>query len=401
MKKIIVLIIAIFTISIANAQWQQINMPVWTLINCFTNSDSNLYAGTYSGIFLSTNNGNSWVPIDTGLTNTNIQTIAISGNNIFAGSYGGGVFLSTNNGNSWVAINNGLSCLKIITIVIRDSCIFAGTEGGGVFLTTNNGLSWTAVNNGLYNDTIFSLVISGTNIFAGTRYGGVYLSTNNGTNWTAVNSGLTYSNSIIWTMAANGQNVFIANDAGGIYLSNDNGTSWINKGLEFAGTESLIINGNKIFAGTSKGVFLSIDNGTNWIAVNDGLNDTLYVDPDYIFAYPIATCGDNIFVALLNPLTAFNDGIWRRPLSELTSIKENAVINNISIYPNPTKDNLTIETNSNTEQRLEILNLIGQIVYTSNINKKATVNTSAFAKGVYILKLSSDKETIVRKFIKE
>ena len=82
-------------------------------------------------------------------------------------------------------------------------------------------------------------------------------------------------------------------------------------------------------------------------------------------------------------------------------IKESVLDNNIKIYPNPTKDNLTIETNSNTEQRLEIINLIGQTVYTIYINKKATINTSAFANGVYILKLSSDKETVVRKFVKE
>ena len=83
-------------------------------------------------------------------------------------------------------------------------------------------------------------------------------------------------------------------------------------------------------------------------------------------------------------------------------IEENEVNNYIHIYPNPTTDKLTIETNSNTEQRLEILNLIGQTVYiTSIINKKATINTSAFANGVYILKLYSDKETVVRKFVKE
>ncbi|MEI6823855.1 MAG: T9SS type A sorting domain-containing protein [Bacteroidota bacterium] len=74
---------------------------------------------------------------------------------------------------------------------------------------------------------------------------------------------------------------------------------------------------------------------------------------------------------------------------------------NFNIYPNPTPDNLNIETNSNTEQRLEITNLIGQTVYTSYIYRKGIINTSSFAKGVYILKLSSDKETIVRKFIKE
>ena len=75
--------------------------------------------------------------------------------------------------------------------------------------------------------------------------------------------------------------------------------------------------------------------------------------------------------------------------------------NGIFIYPNPFKDNLTIETNSNTEYRLEILNLIGQTVYTTYINKKATINTYAFTNGVYILKLYSDKETIVKKFVKE
>ena len=72
-----------------------------------------------------------------------------------------------------------------------------------------------------------------------------------------------------------------------------------------------------------------------------------------------------------------------------------------SFFPNPVKDNLTIETNSNTDQKIEIINLIGQTVYTIYINKKTTINTSAFANGVYILKLSSDKETVVKKFVKE
>ena len=83
-------------------------------------------------------------------------------------------------------------------------------------------------------------------------------------------------------------------------------------------------------------------------------------------------------------------------------IIENNVISNISIYPNPTKGELTIETNLNTAQRFEIVNLIGQTVYTNIINKnKTTVNTSAFANGVYFIKLSSNKETVVRKFVKE
>ena len=114
------------------------------------------------------------------------------------------------------------------------------------------------------------------------------------------------------------------------------------------------------------------------------------------WARAFAINGDTIFVG------THGSGVWKRSITEMTAgINENT-INNISIYPNPTNDNLTIETNSTTEQRLEILNLMGQTVYTSYINnKKTTINTSAFANGVYILKLYTDKETVVRKFIKE
>ena len=82
-------------------------------------------------------------------------------------------------------------------------------------------------------------------------------------------------------------------------------------------------------------------------------------------------------------------------------ITSNSESNNIKIYPNPAKDYITIDSKSNTAQRLEIINLVGQTVYSTTINKKVKVNISAFANGVYILKLNSDKETVVKKFVKE
>ena len=88
--------------------------------------------------------------------------------------------------------------------------------------------------------------------------------------------------------------------------------------------------------------------------------------------------------------------------STANGVPEQQLTNNyVSVYPNPAKDNIIIETNSNTQQRVEILNLMGQYVYKSSINKNVTINTSAFANGVYILKLSTDKEMLVRKFVKQ
>ncbi|HTO34828.1 MAG TPA: hypothetical protein VLZ72_01200, partial [Flavobacterium sp.] len=57
---------------------------------------------------------------------------------------------------------------SVLSLAISGTNIFAGTYGGGVFLSSNNGSSWTEVNNGLPSTRVLSLAISGTNIFAGT-----------------------------------------------------------------------------------------------------------------------------------------------------------------------------------------------------------------------------------------
>ena len=116
-----------------------------------------------------------WTAVNNGIPyGTNVNTLAIQGNNIYAGT-SGGVYLSINNGNSWTALNNGLTKLDVITLAFQDSKIYAGTWRGGVYLLIDNGSSWIPVNNGLWTDSIrsYQLTIQGNNIFAGTWGGGV------------------------------------------------------------------------------------------------------------------------------------------------------------------------------------------------------------------------------------
>ncbi len=58
----------------------------------FNDSISNpiLFVGGDSGVFFSTNNGDTW--IDAGLPNYNIQSIAVMGNYLFAGTYQYGIW---------------------------------------------------------------------------------------------------------------------------------------------------------------------------------------------------------------------------------------------------------------------------------------------------------------------
>ena len=99
MKKHYILLFALLSINLANAQWQQTSLDSgWVM--CLAINGNNIFAGTQgNGVYLSSNNGNSWAAM--GLTGYVVKAIAISGNNIFAGTdQGGGVFLFTNNGSS-------------------------------------------------------------------------------------------------------------------------------------------------------------------------------------------------------------------------------------------------------------------------------------------------------------
>ena len=56
-----------------------------------------------------------------------------------------------------------------------------------------------------------------------------------------------------------------------------------------------------------------------------------------------------------------------------------AIQTGFKAYPNPTKDNLTVETNGgNAVQHFNILNMLGQTMYRSPIVNKTVVNLSKF-----------------------
>jgi hypothetical protein len=294
----------------SRAQWVQTSGPEGGIVQCIAVSGANLFAGTYlGGVFVSTDNGTSWTVANNGLTNKNVYCLAVSGTNLFAGILsGGGVFLSTNNGTSWTAA--GLTNSTIQAIVVSGTNLFAGTSKG-VFLSTNNGTSWKAINTGLTNTTVHCLAVSGTNLFAGTG-GGVFLSTNNGTAWTAVNTGLT--DTTVMCLAASGKNLFAGTFGGGVFLSTNNGTTWtaVNTGLTTTTVLSLAVNGVHLFAGTNKGVFLSTDSGTTWTEASTGLTNqyirSLAVSGANLFA---GTEGGGVFLSTNNGAswTQVNNGL--------------------------------------------------------------------------------------------
>ena len=99
--------------------------------------ETNIFAGTYSGIYLSSDSGINWIHLDAG-PHLSVRSIAIISNgaggiNIFAGTFLGGILLSTDNGESWSTINTGLiyEDKSVDALVASGDYIFAATNFSG------------------------------------------------------------------------------------------------------------------------------------------------------------------------------------------------------------------------------------------------------------------------------
>jgi hypothetical protein len=68
---------------------------------------------------------------------------------------------------------------------------------------------------------------------------------------------------------------------------------------------------------------------------------------------------------------------------------------NVSVYPNPCNEKLTVSINDNTyeEHTLKLIDVLGKEVYSANTyNKTIEVNCSNFSKGIYVIILSSKSD---------
>ena len=166
-----------------------------------------LYAGTYSGVFKSTNGGGSWNAVNTGLPTTNVNALAIDPRTpatLYAGTENGGVFKE----HEWrrQLDRPTPACLLPIHLFSpwqstpTPTTLYAGTYSG-VFKSTNAGGDWSTVNTGLTATQVRALAIDPTTpaiLYAGTFGSGVFKSTNGGGELDAVNIGLTATQVRAW-----------------------------------------------------------------------------------------------------------------------------------------------------------------------------------------------------------
>ena len=101
--------------------------------------------------------------------------------------------------------------------------------------------------------------------------------------------------------------------------------------------------------------------------------------------------------------TIFYLGKKNAGVSDFSSTKNN---NKILIFPNPTNDELNIQTNLEQLNAIEIDNILGEIVFkqfiiNSQHQKTFNINVADWQKGIYFLKMICADKTTITRLVKE
>ncbi|MBT0606708.1 T9SS type A sorting domain-containing protein [Aequorivita echinoideorum] len=266
--------------------------------------------------------------------------------------------------NNIVETTLNLPTLNYINGILIDSSdkitIAVGTD---VYVSTDGGSTWAENSTGLEamtaNDLIFDLTQDplNTDRLALASSKGIYISENGGQNWDRKTTSLVY-------------NVAFSTETEGAMMA----STYSSQVSEFA-------------------LHFSTNNGENWQTIN---NEQLLGIGSAASQYYF---NENSAVAYIG---SFDLGLieYTIDLTPLGTPDLQAGLNSISIYPNPASDILNIGVKDSHVMQTTIFAMNGAQVMTANA--VSTLNISALERGVYLVRIRTNKnEVFFKRIIKE
>jgi len=403
-----------------------------------------MIAGTTSGIFKSTDNGDTWTDASEGLRyngyiqaqafvqgnwvvstatglgkstvypseweemnspnpDRTISQLHTAGVNLYAYDYSN-LYRTSDLGTNWENISsklpNGFSLGNILGV--DNKLYITGSSGGEqqLLISDDFGDNWTAKNAGsdyiaMLRGTPAKLVIAaGTNLLE---------STDEGDSWTAYqNNGLISSPNFYEFIPIGDRVVAWAGDFNDskMYYTDDMGANWVNsEDAEVIGqVEQFLHIQESLIAASKFGFYISHDDGETWNQFYDGYGQRN--------ATSILSSGKYLLAATRN------DAAWYRPQVQVTSFREvkNSSPENFELsqnYPNPfnpsTKISFTI--NSSNHVKLTIYSITGEKIITlldreiNAGNYEVDFNAQNLTSGVYFYKIQAGNFVSVKKMI--
>lgn len=451
MKKSLLFLSLIASISAANAQWteqatgffdafrglnqiQIVNSNVvWALAYDGSGGGANVQECT-----VTTDGGNLWTPntIEMGNANLEINNIsAVDGTTAWVSALvptagHGVIYKTTNGGANWTqqlstgfqasaSFLNGVYFFDANVGVAYGDPIGTGLGEFEVYRTTNGGANWTqvaasALPNPLsgeygYNNTPVAV---GNTLWFTTSKGRLYRTTDAGVTWTVAQAPLAdfggvdtvgTSGNVHFNNPGNTANGFLLRAVGTTtpvytyWTTVDGGTTWIGgaSGSAFTGTRYILnyIPGTTAIVATSQetglsGTSISTNNGATWTNVESAEQRGAAAFLNASTGWCAGFSTDNITGGVYKLNTALAN-IDIQPTAKF------------KVYPNPATNVVTISTPDSETAKLAVTDLSGKVVMTKSLSGiENTVDISNLSTGAYFFEVSSNNNKEVIKILK-
>ncbi|MFN3873905.1 MAG: T9SS type A sorting domain-containing protein [Ignavibacterium sp.] len=396
---ILFLYILILSNSQILAQWSKIEAITSPFIFSALFDENNIFVGGDS-LYISRDSGKSWTATAPSGQTIEITALFKTDDIIFLGTYGSGIYISTNSGDSWQSFNNGLNSYALYAkkFVVSGDTVFYGTDGGGVYYTKLGSNLWISYNEGLLSNvawTINDLTVTSNNLIVSAGASGFYFVRPKGSaQW--IEKRIQTPQGIYTTPNAflSTENIVFFGSRFGIYKSLDEGNTFDSVGISAMDMSvvSFTKDKNRIYAGYTRSsgndffVWYSDDFGNNWNIF------------DHQFQFLL-----NLYVYDNKIWAGTNDGLWYKEL-ETTSSEPIEKPSNFKLeqnFPNPfnpsTKIKFSIPNVGSelTKTVLKVYDVLGNEIailvdeYKPVGNYEVEFNASKLSSGVYFYHLQA------------
>ncbi len=213
-------------------------------IYCLAEYDNKLYAGSGgdNGIIY-VYDGSTWSVSYENEIETDILSLAVYGDNLYAGTYPNGRIL-TYDGSTWSESYDSPETY-IFSLAVYGDNLYAGTYLNALILTYD-GSTWSTGYDHPFEKGVYSLAVYNDKLYAGTSLNGLII-TYDGSTWS---TSYDTPEATIYSLAVYDNKLYAGTAPHGLVLAHD-GSTWSEsyEGLEIE-IRSLAVYGDKLYAGT-------------------------------------------------------------------------------------------------------------------------------------------------------
>jgi photosystem II stability/assembly factor-like uncharacterized protein len=426
--------------------WKRMNNGlIGSNVNFIKHADSILVCGTATGGFHYLNPEGNWVCNNSGLHYfTEPYRIKSHGNKLFTWT-SGKLFSTDDEGDTWknipfinnsnLSLQNSVSIgTKLFFLLYRDSKIQA------IIYTENNGTTWTDISQNMprdaFDDSYYMQMHAFGNRLVITQGSNrrIFYSDDFGLTWCDVSFSNQYCNGISGITEYNGT-LFIAfcNDNQVARLVNN---QWVlcNRGLySNQSPGSLFVCNDQLYHQTGWDWHIYNAKDDFWQTIPNGISNETYgnfkhfgnVDcafnqyNDWVFSnscfadiqflntdgLPLSNGYGGMGQLELVNNTLFtirdNNGIWKRPLSQITSVHEDEILpEEIKVFPNPASHFFTISGIPIYQTiTVTLIDISGRRLFTTQSYPGQRIDIPYLNTGIYLVQIRNGSESIFNRLI--